>query len=132
MKKMRFVMILFMLVMLLLPSTVFAAEAASVSDAVFVANNIWMMIATFLVFIMHLGFASLESGLTRAKNTVNILFKNTLVPAIGILTYAIIGFNLMYPGEFMIPGFFGFAGFGLSNPEGAAGLIEYAGGGYTF
>ncbi|NLK71612.1 MAG: ammonium transporter [Clostridiales bacterium] len=132
MKKMRFVMILFMLVMLLLPSTVFAAEAASVSDAVFVANNIWMMIATFLVFIMHLGFASLESGLTRAKNTVNILFKNTLVPAIGILTYAIIGFNLMYPGEFMITGFFGFAGFGLSNPEGAAGLIEYAGGGYTF
>ena len=49
------------------------AHAASGDEALFVANNIWMMVATFLVFIMHLGFATLESGLTRAKNTVNIL-----------------------------------------------------------
>ena len=37
------------------------------------------MIAAMLVFIMHLGFAALESGLTQSKNTVNILFKNTMV-----------------------------------------------------
>ena len=61
----------------------------------FTVNNLWMMIATILVFIMHLGFATLEAGLTRSKNTVNILFKNTIIPAIGILTYALIGFNLM-------------------------------------
>jgi Amt family ammonium transporter len=47
---------------------------------------------------MHLGFASLESGLTRQKNTINILFKNTMIISIGLLTYALIGFNVMYPG----------------------------------
>jgi ammonium transporter, Amt family len=102
------------------------------SEALFTANNNWMMVATFLVFIMHLGFASLESGLTRSKNTVNILFKNTLIVAIGFLTYALMGFNLMYPGDFSIGQWFGFAGWGLASPEGAAGLIEYADGGYTY
>ncbi|MEQ9617919.1 MAG: ammonium transporter [Deltaproteobacteria bacterium] len=100
------------------------------ADAIFTANNVWMLVATFLVFIMHLGFATLESGLTRAKNTVNILFKNVSIISLGILTYALVGFNLMYPGEFN--GFFGFAGFGIASPEGAAGLIEYADGGYTY
>jgi hypothetical protein len=50
-----------------------------ISIIMFTVNNTWMMVATFLVFIMHLGFATVESGLTRAKNTVNILFKNTLI-----------------------------------------------------
>ena len=59
-----------------------------------------MMLCAGLVFIMHLGFATLESGLTRAKNTTNILFKNTFIVSIGILTYALCGFNLMYRGEF--------------------------------
>jgi len=86
-----------------------------------------------LVFIMHLGFATLESGLTQSKNTVNILFKNVSIIAIGLLTYAIGGFNLMYPGDAWIAGkFFGFAGWGISSPEGAGGLIEYADGGYTY
>ncbi|TDQ17461.1 ammonium transporter [Algoriphagus boseongensis] len=84
----------------------------------FTVNNLWMMIATFLVFIMHLGFATLEAGLTRSKNTVNILFKNTIIPAIGLLTYALVGFNLMYPGGDFAGAFFGFAGFGLELPEG--------------
>ena len=76
------------------------------------------MIATTMVFLMHLGFASLEAGLTRSKNTVNILFKNTIIPAIGLLTYAFVGFNLMYPGAEYAGAFFGFAGFGLTLPEG--------------
>ncbi len=84
----------------------------------FTVNNLWMMIATILVFIMHLGFATLEAGLTRAKNTVNILFKNTIIPAIGLLTYAFVGFNLMYPGADFAGSIFGFGGFGLSLPEG--------------
>ena len=89
------------------------AGADSVSEAMFTVNNVWMMVATFLVFIMHLGFATLESGLTRAKNTTNILFKNTSIIAIGILTYALVGFNLMYPGEFN--GWLGFAGLGIDG-----------------
>lgn len=117
---------------LLVASIAHAAEP-TVADAMFTVNNLWILIATFLVFIMHLGFATLESGLTRAKNTVNILFKNVAIVAIGLLTYAILGFNLMYPGDAWILGkFFGFAGFGVSSPEGAAGLIEYASGNYTY
>jgi len=96
----------------------------------FTVNNTWMLVATFLVFIMHLGFATLEAGLTRSKNTTNILFKNTAIVAIGLLTYALIGFGLMYPGDFN--GFIGLAGLGVHNPEGAAGLIGYAGGAYTY
>ena len=102
------------------------------SDSLFTANNVWMLVATVLVFIMHLGFAALESGFVQKKNVVNILFKNTMIIALGILTYCLVGFNLMYPGADFEGGFFGFAGFGLSNPEGAAGLIEYADGGYTY
>jgi Amt family ammonium transporter len=96
----------------------------------FTVNNLWMMIATTMVFIMHLGFASLEAGLTRSKNTVNILFKNTIIPAIGLLTYAFVGFNLMYPGAEYAGSFFGFAGFGLTLPEGWD-TSEYNAG-YTF
>lgn len=88
-------------------------------DVKFIVDNLWILISTFLVFIMHLGFASLESGLTQSKNTVNILFKNTLIPAIGLLTYAYWGFNLMYPGFAEgSSGWFGFAGFGLDPGEG--------------
>jgi Amt family ammonium transporter len=106
------------------PAAPVAAEAATAPEALkisvegFTVNNVWMMVSTFLVFIMHLGFATVESGLTRAKNTVNILFKNTLIPALGLLTYAVIGFNLMYPGDSWIAGkFLGFSGLGLSMPE---------------
>jgi ammonium transporter, Amt family len=81
-------------------------------DAAFMVNNLWIMIAGMLVFIMHLGFATLETGLTRAKNTVNILFKNSMIVCIGVLTYALIGFNLMYPGfgeGALIPGWLDFS-----------------------
>jgi Amt family ammonium transporter len=80
----------------------------------FTFTNIWIMLCALLVFIMGLGFALLESGLTRAKNTTNILFKNLVTPAIGVTTYAILGFNLMYPGDaWIIPNILGFGGFGL-------------------
>lgn len=111
------------------------AEEVTAADAMFTANNVWMMVATFLVFVMHLGFATVETGLTRAKNTVNILFKNTAIVAIGLLTYALIGFALMYPGDhWFLSGFLGLSsdGLGLHNPEGAAGLIDYAGGAYSY
>ncbi|NCG20086.1 MAG: ammonium transporter, partial [Rhodobacterales bacterium] len=82
-------------------------------------------------FLMHLGFAALEAGMTQAKNTVNILFKNISVLCIGLLTYALVGFNLMYPGEEFAGGLFGFSGFGLHTD--AAGLtLAYADGHYTY
>lgn len=107
------------------------AASAAAANSLFVGNNIWMLLATVLVFIMHLGFACIEVGLTRAKNTVNILFKNVSIVAIGIVSYAVIGFALMYPGT-NEGGWFGLGDMWLNNPEGAAGLIEYAEGGYTY
>ena len=106
------------------------AAAQTAADAIFTVNNVWMMVATFLVFIMHMGFSTLEIGLTQSKNTVNILFKNVSIIAIGLLTYAIVGFNLMYPGEFSIGSFFGFAGFGIGTD--AAGLTSEYSEGYTY
>ncbi|MCB1120639.1 MAG: ammonium transporter [Verrucomicrobiae bacterium] len=66
----------------------------------FLVDNIWLLISAALVFIMHLGFATVESGLGQSKNTVNILFKNVFVICMGCLTYAVWGFNAMYPGDF--------------------------------
>jgi len=63
----------------------------------FTTSMLWTVIAAALVFLMHLGFATLECGLTQSKNTVNILFKNTFIISMGILTYAVIGFNTHYP-----------------------------------
>ncbi|MDN3687142.1 ammonium transporter [Cyclobacterium jeungdonense] len=100
------------------------------TQELFTINNLWIMVATILVFIMHLGFAALEAGLTRAKNTVNILFKNTIIPALGLITYAFVGFNLMYPGDAFSGGVFGLSGFGLSLPEGWD-TVAYSEG-YTF
>lgn len=102
------------------------------NEAIFTANNLWILIATVLVFVMHLGFSMLEAGFVRRKNTVNILFKNAMIIAIGILTYFIMGFNLMYPDEALLHGIIGFDGFGLNPPDGEAGLIGWADGAYTY
>ena len=113
----------------LLPALAHAAPAP-VTPGEFVANNVWMMMCTALVFIMHLGFAALESGLSRSKNTVNILFKNVFVPLVGLLTHYAFGFSLMYPGEF--DGVFGFAGFGLTPPDNGMTAAYAASHGYTY
>jgi len=98
----------------------------------FTANNVWMMVCTGLVFFMHLGFSFLEIGLTRQKNTVNILFKNVFIICVGLLLYYIGGFNLMYPGfEDGDMGIFKFAGFGIAAPENGM-TAAYADGGYTW
>lgn len=117
------------------PAVMTAQEAPAPPDAataLFTTNNLWMMVATALVFIMHLGFATLETGLTQSKNTVNVLFKNTIIPAIGILTYAVIGFNLMYPGDAWVVGkALGFGGLGISA-AGPAALTAAYNPGYTY
>ena len=97
--------------------------------ATFTANNVWMMVCTALVFFMHSGFAFLEIGLTRQKNTINILFKNIFIITVGLLMYFGWGFNLMYPGAFN--GWLGFSGFGLDmDPAGVT--MAYADGNYTY
>ena len=104
-----------------------ALDAAN--EAAFLTNNLWILVATALVFVMHLGFASLEAGFVQKKNTVNILFKNCMILAIGLLTYCGCGFNIMYPGAAFAGGFFGFSGFGL-NPTDTDLTSAY--GNYTY
>ncbi len=59
-------------------------------------DNMWLLIAGFLVMFMQPGFALVEAGFTRSKNTANILMKNLMDFAIGSLLYWTIGFTLMY------------------------------------
>ena len=106
------------------------ALAAAENTIEFSVGNLWILIATALVFMMHLGFATLEAGLSQQKNAVNILFKNVTVLAIGLLSYAAIGFNLMYPGEEFAGAFFGFGGFGVGTD--AAGLTTAYNENYTY
>jgi ammonia channel protein AmtB len=54
-------------------------------DTKVMIDTIWVLIAAFLVFFMNIGFATVESGFSRAKNTVNILSKNFIVFAVSSL-----------------------------------------------
>lgn len=90
----------------------------------FTISNLWILIAAALVFMMHLGFATLETGLTQSKNTTNILFKNVFIICMGILAYLIYGFNAMYPGDFN-----GFFAFGSPVTMEAYGSTDFSYGG---
>lgn len=83
--------------------------------AMFTVNNLWILISAALVFIMHLGFSTVESGLCQRKNTVNILFKNVFIVCIGALGYMAYGFNAMYPGFESAAGSFFALGSPLTN-----------------
>ena len=60
---------------------------------------IWVLISAVLVFFMQAGFALCEAGLTRAKNTGNILMKNMMDFCIGVPCFWLIGFGLMFAGS---------------------------------
>ncbi len=84
-----------------------AAEAAAPADPTLGFNKdlatttvaldtVWVMIAGFLVMWMQAGFALVETGLTRAKNAVNICMKNLLDYSFGTLAFWAVGFGLMF------------------------------------
>lgn len=62
-------------------------------------DTLWVFLAAILVFFMNLGFASVEAGMARAKNTVNILSKNFIVFAVSSLGFLLIGWGLMFGGD---------------------------------
>jgi Amt family ammonium transporter len=73
------------------------ATAAPEIDATKVGlDTIWVLVTAFLVFFMNLGFAMVETGLCRAKNTVNILAKNYIVFAVSSVAFLLVGFGLMF------------------------------------
>jgi Amt family ammonium transporter len=96
-----------------------AEQAASPLDAAQAElqtniNIVWTLVAAFLVFFMQAGFAMVETGFTRAKNSVNILMKNLFDFAIGSIAFFLIGFGLMFG---KTNGLFGTTLFGLSGIE---------------
>lgn len=76
-------------------------------------DYLWTIIAAVLVFLMQAGFSLLEAGLTRAKNTVNIIMKNLMDFSLGTLGFWAIGFGIMFGTT--STGWFGTDGFFLSD-----------------
>jgi len=109
---------------LMLGAPAFAQDGISVEDLAVGAVVLYLMVATVLVFIMHAGFAMLEAGFTRSKNTANIIGKNLMTISLGILVYYAIGWGLMYGSQ--VAGLFGTDGFFLTTAA-----YDTAGGGYT-
>lgn len=72
------------------------AAAPAIDNTKVALDTIWTLIAAFMVFFMNLGFAMVESGLCRAKNTVNILAKNYIVFAASSVAFLLVGFGLMF------------------------------------
>ena len=64
-----------------------------------ILDTFWVFLSAILVFFMNLGFASVEAGFARAKNTVNILSKNFIVFAVSSIGFLLLGWGLMFGGD---------------------------------
>jgi len=96
----RSVLLLGIFFLLGVATTVGAQEEAAASLAIdstkVTMDTVWTLITAFLVFFMNLGFALVESGFCRAKNTTNILAKNYIVFAVSSVAFLLTGFGLMF------------------------------------
>lgn len=102
-------------------------EGPTQAEIIFALDNMVLLGAAVLVLLMQAGFAILEVGLNAAKNAVNILSKNLLDLALGVLLYFVVGYGLMYPGDDYAGKWFGFGGVGISSEvpgELAAGDLD--------
>ena len=109
--------------------------SAALADNKVMLDTLWTMVAGFLVFFMNAGFALVESGFCRSKNTVNILAKNFIVFAIACLTFWATGFALMFGDGNALLGFKGLFLMGADNSpaldgagyEGVYGALAWTG-----
>ena len=92
----RLAALLLLLGLLAAPAALAQEDAISAEDVQNNLNIVWTCVAAFLVFFMQAGFAMVETGLTRAKNAVNILMKNLMDFSIGSLAFFMVGFGLMF------------------------------------
>ncbi len=106
--------------LLLLPGLVLAQDKAG-PDFKVVSDTLWVLITAALVFFMNAGFATVESGLCRAKNTVNILSKNVIVFCVTTLAFWAVGFAFMFGDG---SPFLGLNGFFLSGPDNSPATAE--------
>jgi len=87
--------------------------ATTAADLARSIDTVWVLVTAALVFFMQAGFALVEAGFTRSKNTVNILYKNLMDFAIGSMIFYALGFGLMFGGD--ISGFIGTPDLFFSN-----------------
>ena len=85
-----------------LPTFALAQDAAPGFDEIgpYIMTTLLFLVGGFLVFWMAAGFAMLEAGLVRSKNVSMQLTKNVALFSIAAIMYWLVGFNLMYPGDF--------------------------------
>lgn len=90
----------------------------TITDLALSLDTVWMLLAAMLVFFMQPGFALVEAGFTRTKNTANILMKNLLDFMLGSLLFWAIGFGVMFgAGSFAgMPHFFNISFYGTQLP----------------
>ncbi len=101
--------------MVAVAETVAATEESS--SPINSLDTVWVLLAAMLVFWMQPGFALVEAGFTRTKNTANILMKNFIDFILGTLLFWFIGFGIMFGvGDFMgMPNFFSLDFYGDTN-----------------
>lgn len=88
-----------------------AQEEPTIGDVVTAVDNVWVIVAAILVFMMQAGFALVEAGFTRAKNAGNIVMKNFMDFSAGALVYWAVGFGLAY-GASTLGGWVAYGGVG--------------------
>ncbi|WP_106746293.1 ammonium transporter [Yoonia maritima] len=93
----------------LMPTFALAQDAAPTFDEIgpYLMTTLLFLVGGFLVFWMAAGFAMLEAGLVRSKNVTTQLTKNIALFSIASIMYWLVGFNLMYPGEWVVEGWLG-------------------------
>jgi len=100
-----------------------AAAAAAPAEAISLADTLWVLVASILVFFMQTGFAMVETGFTRAKNSVNILFKNLMDFCLATVAFWAVGFGIMFgTGN----GFLGLEGWFLADAGGTFASLDWA------
>jgi Amt family ammonium transporter len=120
MKKIVFTLHLALGTLLFVPALVLAQDKAG-PDFKVISDTLWVLITAALVFFMNAGFATVESGLCRAKNTVNILSKNVIVFCVTTLAFWAVGFAFMFGDG---SSFLGLNGFFLSGPDNSPATAE--------
>jgi ammonium transporter, Amt family len=101
-------------------SPVFAQDPDPVAELTRGLNTLWVLITAFLVFWMQAGFALVEAGLTRSKNTTNILFKNLIDFIFATVAFWAFGYAFMYGSS--VAGWIGTSGFFISGGEDVVGV----------
>ncbi|MFA0823140.1 MAG: ammonium transporter [Methanomethylovorans sp.] len=115
---------LLLLLGIILMTLILPVSAATVEENAEAIGNlqtaltvVWLVICGGIVFLMHAGFSLVEIGLTRVKNTANILMKNFMTVCLGIVVYWIIGWALMYGADYA--GIIGSSQFFMSGADNA-------------